>query len=230
MNRTFQIESKFLAVVLTGFAALIGACGSSGNGVIIVRTPTPTPTQTATPMPTQTPTQTSTATATPITPSFVGTGNMTTARSEHRTILLSSGPHGGEALIVGGANGTGPLASAELYDPATGTFATTGSMTTARLSPTATLLVSGPLAGQVLITGGSNSASGLNASAILATAELYNPATGSFTPTGNMTRPRVNHTATLLTSGPLAGQVLIAGGISVVAPGTINLKARIILS
>jgi len=79
------------------------------------------------------------------------------------------------------------------------TFAPTGSMTTARLQHTATLLQNG----KVLIAGGmvSNSSG-------LASAELYDPVTGTFTPTENMTTRRREHTATLLPDG----KVLIAGG------------------
>jgi Galactose oxidase, central domain len=58
--------------------------------------------------------------------------------------------------------------------------------------------------GSILIAGGYDS----NASAVTATAELYDPATRQFYPTGEMTTARVNHTATLLKSG----KVLIAGG------------------
>jgi hypothetical protein len=57
------------------------------------------------------------------------------------------------------------LSSAELYDPATGTWTATGSMGTARFAPTATLLPSG----HVLVAGGSNGIS------YLSSAELYNP-------------------------------------------------------
>ncbi len=76
-------------------------------------------------------------------------------------------------------------------------------MTTPRVDHTATVLPNG----QVLIAGG-RSTSG--AATVTATAELYNPATATFTATGSMTAPRFNHTATLLNNG----MVLIAGGRS----------------
>ena len=99
-----------------------------------------------------------------------------------------------------------PTASAELYNPATGTFTATGNMTTPRAFHTATLLRNG----QVLVTGGCSTINGMcyPATSTLSSAELYNPTTGTWTPTGTMTTPRGEHTATLL----YTGQVLIAGG------------------
>ena len=73
------------------------------------------------------------------------TGSMGTARGFHTATLLQDG----RVLITGGENGSGQLSSAEVYDPATGTFAATGSMGTARYGHTATLLQDG----RVLMTG-----------------------------------------------------------------------------
>jgi hypothetical protein len=74
--------------------------------------------------------------------------------------------HDGRVLITAGWRGS-YLGSAELYDPATGTFSPTGSMTTARESATATLLSDG----RVLIAGGSVAGVGPD----VASAELYQP-------------------------------------------------------
>ena len=135
----------------------------------------------------------------PQTELFAATGNMIEARIGHTATLLnvSAVANFGKVLIVG------PLAStAELYDPATGTFTATGAMTQARTSPTATLLETGSAKlGSVLIVGGNSAAGDL-------TAELYDPATGTFSATGSTNILRSGHTATQL----LDGRVLIAGG------------------
>jgi hypothetical protein len=109
----------------------------------------------------------------------------------------------GKVLIAGGTptNDEGQyLASAELYDPATGSFSPTGPMSGPRFVHTATMLATG----KVLLAGGMSAPFDSE----LASAELYDPATGSFSPTGSMTMVRTYLAATLLQSG----QVLIAGG------------------
>ena len=91
------------------------------------------------------------------------------------------------------------MTSAELFNPANGTWTATGSLNTGREHHTATLLPNG----QVLVAGGFNSTSG-----DLASAELFNPASGTWTATGSLNTGRDLHTATLLPDG----QVLVAGG------------------
>ena len=136
----------------------------------------------------------------PATGAFTATGPMTEARIGQTATLLNDSAR--SVLIVDSADMT-----AELYNPAAGTFAATGSMHHARTAPTATLLShTGPNAGKVLIVGGNTTSGDL-------VAELYDPGTGTFTDTGSTTTVRSGHTATLLTTSPLAGQVLIAGGI-----------------
>src|SRR5207253_1105052 len=125
-------------------------------------------------------------------------GSMTTAGFSRTATLLPSGT----VLVAGGYNGTGGFwASAELYDPVAGSWSATGSMSTSRVGHTATLLLNGT----VLVAGGFYYD---GAEHILASAELYDPAMGTWTATASMTTPRESHTATLLPSG----KVLVAGG------------------
>jgi Galactose oxidase, central domain len=142
----------------------------------------------------------------PTSETFVPTGSLNVARAGPSSTLLGSG----KILIAGGVYYTGVipytavahyLASAELYDPATGTFKLTGSLHTARSSQSATLLKNG----NVLLAAGQNS--GANGG-YLSSAELYNPPTGKFTVTGSLNTPRILHRAHLLSSG----QVLIVAG------------------
>jgi IPT/TIG domain/Galactose oxidase, central domain len=138
----------------------------------------------------------------PLTATFSPTGGMTTQRYGATATLLANG----KVLITGGFGpGTSSLPrlnSAELYDPMTGTFSATGSMADARILHTATLLNDG----KVLIAGGTREGGG--GGAAIASAELYDPSTGTFAPTRSMNTDRAQHTATLLTNG----EVLIAGG------------------
>ncbi len=106
----------------------------------------------------------------------------------------------GRVLFAGGCD-----TKAEVYDPATGTFSPTGSLAQVRAGATATPLHDG----RVLFAGGYNCAPG-GQDGMWASAEVYDPATGTFGPTGSMAAPRSQHTATLLADG----RVLIAGGLS----------------
>jgi hypothetical protein len=140
----------------------------------------------------------------PSTTSFTLTGGMAVPRYAHTATLLPNGMvliAGGSSVINSNSSNLG-LASAELYDPSTGTFTPTGSMMTGRYFHTATLLNNG----KVLITGGDTSNASGNQ---LASTELYDPLTGTFSAAGNMTAPRDNHFAVLLADG----RVLIEGGL-----------------
>ncbi|WP_375768525.1 kelch-like protein [Archangium gephyra] len=124
------------------------------------------------------------------------TAPMLSARNAHAATLLPNG----KVLVSGGWH-RGPLGSAEVYDPASVTWSATGSMISGRAGHTATLLPNG----KVLVAGGSIDGRGttnINA------AEVYDPASGSWSATAPMASARVGHTATLLPNG----KVLVLGG------------------
>jgi hypothetical protein len=109
----------------------------------------------------------------------------------------------GKVLFTGGTPDNGQYAGAELYDPVTGKFSATGPMSVARMEETATLLGDGT----VLIAGG-QVCPGNGTCPALASAEIYDPAAGTFSTPGNMLAARCCHGAPLLPDGT----VLIAGG------------------
>lgn len=162
----------------------------------------------------------------PASESFSPTGAMNTAREFAGAVVLDpavvSGSEAGDILAAGGIAATGNLTgtsldSAELYDPVSGTWSTVGApMAAARALHSMTLFTSGPDGGQVLIAGGV----AFDAHGKLSTtkrtshgdAELFDPASGTFSKTGSMNGARGGHGAALLGSGPRAGDVLVAGG------------------
>jgi hypothetical protein len=140
----------------------------------------------------------------PASGSFSVTGNMLAPRAQHTATLLSNG----NVLLIGSSTDT---ASVEIYDPATELFTSTGSLNQARAHHTATLLPDG----KVLVMGGTQKmepgGGGAPAADVsLASAEIYNPVSGSFRPAGNLLIARDFHSATLLPNGT----VLVAGGYS----------------
>ena len=132
----------------------------------------------------------------PASKTFSALSNMVSARDSHSATLLSNG----KVLLAGGGNPNGIQPTAELFDPSTGGFSPTGSMSAGRAGHTATLLSGG----KVLVAGGVDPNGN-----VLATAELYDPNSGTFTLTaGKMNAQRYTHTATLLSNG----MVLLTGG------------------
>jgi hypothetical protein len=157
----------------------------------------------------------------PLTGKFTYTsGPMTTARSRHTATLLTDGT----VLIAGGIDIYGDaIRTAEIYDPATDTFhATSGNMMGGRIKAQATRLGDGT----VLITGGSigvetnSGCPGFRVGGCARNdAEIYNPATETFTPTQYvMGAARYSHTATMLPNGT----VLVAGGLTDLSGGSNN--------
>jgi WD40 repeat protein len=133
----------------------------------------------------------------PKTGTWSATGSMHVAREQFTATLLTDG----DVLVAGGLNeggfgGNGKTYSeAELYDPKTGSWTVTGSMSEPRYGQAAALL---PTTGWVLATGGSGDA----------TSEVYEPGLGQWVRTGSMTTPRTDLTATVLSDG----NVLASGG------------------
>lgn len=143
----------------------------------------------------------------PTTGSLTPTASPGAPRIAHTATLLTDG----RVLFVGGAgmvagSMSGVLASAELYDPAKGTFTPTGDLNEGRSVHSATLLQDG----RVLVAGGGVISTSGDSPPPIASAELYDPASGTFTLTGSFQTGRSFHTATLLADG----RVLMIGGSS----------------
>jgi predicted nucleic acid-binding Zn-ribbon protein len=123
-------------------------------------------------------------------------GSMNAPRRMSTATLMADG----RVLFVGGlSSGSG---SSETYNPATGQFTAAGNLNVSRWGHAATILPDG----RVLITGGEL---GVSPGGRLASAEIFDPATQTFTVTGSMTTGRRGHRATLLADGT----VLITGGL-----------------
>lgn len=108
----------------------------------------------------------------------------------------------GKILIAGGFDGNALRVDAEIFDPATSQMRKVGSLNQARSGATGTILPDG----RVLIVGGGRSVSPNRRA--LASAELFDPATGTFAPAGSLHQRRYKHGAIALSSG----DVLIVGG------------------
>jgi N-acetylneuraminic acid mutarotase len=129
--------------------------------------------------------------------SFTPTGSLSgLGRGQHAGVRLLDG----RVLVVGGygTSDGSALATAETFDPATGTWSAAGTMATPRVLAGASLLPDG----RVLVTGGSNEA------AAHASAEIWDPVSASFSAAASMSVARFAHTSTTL----LDGRVLVTGG------------------
>jgi hypothetical protein len=141
-----------------------------------------------------------------------GNTELQTARSNFVAVAMQSG----KVLIAGGIDAArNPLSSAETFDPASETFSALPAsgatqLQTARVAPAGAELPDG----RVLIAGGDISGSGsVTAADVLASAEVFDPASGSFTalPASGATQlqvPRAYMAATTLGNG----QIIFVGG------------------
>ncbi|XYH96310.1 Kelch repeat-containing protein [Sorangium sp. So ce1128] len=142
---------------------------------------------------------------------WVAVERMNVGRAEHAATLLDDG----RVLVVGGSNGQEdieyssvvPLASAEIYDPASRSWSLVAPMGTPRSRPTATRL----LDGRVLVVEPTPDVYGPDGRvlAIETTAEVYDPATNVWTPTGLMNSLKNFESAAVLLP---TGEVLVIGG------------------
>jgi N-acetylneuraminic acid mutarotase len=140
----------------------------------------------------------------PVTNSWTAAASLQTARFDHTATRLGDG----RILVVGGFGGTpdalnpggSALASAEIYDPGTGTWSAAASMSAARTGHTATILNTG----RVLIAGGTSGAG------TLSSAEIYDPVTNTWSAAAPMNFARQNHKALSLPDT----RILVVGGLS----------------
>jgi hypothetical protein len=140
----------------------------------------------------------------PSTGTFSATGSMGATRDSFTATLLANG----KVLVAGGGGEglgeSGYLSSAEVYDPAKGMFTSVGKMSNPRMYMTANLLPNG----KVLVAGGMN-ITNTPPRGYVATADLWDPSTGLFAPTGPLFYGRCVQTSVSL----LNGDILIVGGV-----------------
>jgi hypothetical protein len=207
MDKTGNAMSwRFVTGAVVAVIGLAG-CSSTRSSPSAAATAVPSATASAIASPTVAPpalTPSPSPTSRPLT--FVATGSMHVARSGATATLLKNG----KVLMAGGTSYPGDssdanfYASAEIYDPATGKFSSTGSMTAARTNATAIRLSDG----RILIAGGDGCSDPKHCTKVpaeatenLASAEIYDPATGKFTRTGSMTSSDRADAAVLLPDG-----------------------------
>lgn len=140
---------------------------------------------------------------------LVGVSNasirLNTPRAEHASAVINDSLNGTtKLLLVGGMDGTGKLASGDVFDTSTGVFTLVdNNMTSSRYYHTATAVDGG----HVLLAGGIN-----NDTVKLDSLELYNCSSNLFVPiSARLSTARAYHTATYI---PSIQAVLFVGGRS----------------
>jgi N-acetylneuraminic acid mutarotase len=136
---------------------------------------------------------------------FTATGGLSNGRLLHAADILPDGRvmvAGGQASFINSTN------SVEVYDPNAGTWSLAGGQVIGRQQHTTTLLADG----RVLVVGGQGAGSGTSAQPLsyLKSAQIYDPATHTWSSTGSLTTGRYDHAATLLSDH----RVLVTGGIT----------------
>jgi len=202
MQPTRRRSSWVLVVVMLLLVLAIGGAVLVGSGVIKLPAVVD-----ASASPSALAQESSAATSSPVEvvpASWTATGNMIEARDGHTATRLQDG----RVLVAGGTGSPTSefsmnfLASAEIYDPSSGQWSSTGPMTEARAAHTAVLLSDG----KVLVVGGSV-CSDFDGCPLFS-AELYDPITETWTATQPTTAGGPARTATLLGDGT----VLVVGG------------------
>jgi hypothetical protein len=129
-------------------------------------------------------------------------------------------PAAGDVLIAGGIHAKKSTTAAQFYNPTTKKFTNTGSLGTSLASPCSLALPTIGANSPIFVAGGGTlSATTRHQVTVTLTplnsVEEYSPGTALFSTLSNtMTMPRMGCTATWLTTGPEAGDVLIAGGLN----------------
>ena len=135
-----------------------------------------------------------------------GVASLTLPRRGHRGVVLNDG----RVLIAGGIAEGELLASAEVYEPASGRWVATAPMSMPRLGHSLTLLADGRvLSAGGTVPGGDGVAGSAQTILPSASAEIYDPVAGRWTPAASMGSPRFEQTATALPDG----RVLMTGGL-----------------
>lgn len=144
----------------------------------------------------------------PMANTFTTGPTMGTGRDGHTSTVIPAGTNAGKILIAGGYNGT-DLASTEIYNPANNSFEAGPTMNIGRSFDTTTVIATGQSGAKILIVGGSIKNR-------LTSTELYDPLTNTFaraTDTASMNVGRYDHAASVITTGPNVGKILIVGGV-----------------